>query len=105
MTSQEFILILKENYIKQQPKSSELLEDVTINGKAKLLTLLQRHQSSENPKDKNNEATSSPATDREIIEQRVLNSFSMMKPWQLENPSLFEKFTTPLMSVSTKRVF
>ena len=85
MTSQEFILIPKENYIKQQPKSSEILEDATINEKAKLLTLLQRNQPPEEPKEKKSEATSSSsATDREIIEKRVLKSLSMMKPWQLE---------------------
>ena len=84
MTSQEFILIPKENYIKQQPKSSEILEDATINEKAKLLTLLQRNKPPEEPKEKSEATSSSPATDREIIEKRVLKSLSMMKPWQLE---------------------
>ena len=50
-----------------------------------MLTLLQRNQPPEEPKEKKSEATSSsPATDREIIEKRVLKSLSMMKPWQLE---------------------
>ena len=84
MTSQEFILIPKENYIKQQPKSSEILEDATINEKAKLLTLLQRNKPPEEPKEKSEATSSLPATDREIIEKRVLKSLSMMKPWQLE---------------------
>ena len=39
--SQQFILIPKENYINKQAKSLDILEDETVNEKAKLLTLLQ----------------------------------------------------------------
>ena len=46
MTSQEFILIPKENYVKKQPKTLEVLDDATINEKAKILSLLQRQQNS-----------------------------------------------------------
>ena len=103
MTSQEFILIPKENYIKQQPKSWEILEDATINEKAKLLTLLQRNHPPEEPKEKKGEATSSsPATDREIIEKRVLKSLSMMKPWQLEKskPILRKNYDSSDVSIN-----
>ena len=49
------------------------------------MTLLQRNQPPEERKEKKSEATSSsPAAGRDIIEKRVLNSLSMMKPWQLE---------------------
>ena len=44
MTSQEFFLIPKENGVKEQPKTLELLDDATINEKAKINTLLQRQQ-------------------------------------------------------------
>ena len=46
MTSQEFILIPKENYVKQQPKTLEVLDDATINQKAQIISLLQRQQKS-----------------------------------------------------------
>ena len=46
MTSQEFVLIPKQNYVKQQPKTLEVLDDATINEKAKILSLLQRQQNS-----------------------------------------------------------
>ena len=42
MSAQEFILIPKENYIKNQPKASENLDDPTITAKSQQLTLLQR---------------------------------------------------------------
>ena len=42
MSAQEFILIPKENYIKNQPKASEILDDPTITAKSQQLTLLQR---------------------------------------------------------------
>ena len=41
MSSQEFILIPEENYVEEQPKSSEVLFNPTISEKAKQLTLLQ----------------------------------------------------------------
>ena len=44
MSSQEFILIPKENYVEEQPKSTEVLFDPTISEKAKQLTLLQRQK-------------------------------------------------------------
>ena len=44
MSSEEFILIPKENYVEEQPKSSEVLFDPTISEKAKQLTLLQRQK-------------------------------------------------------------
>ena len=46
MTCQEFILIPKENYVKHQPKTLEVLDDATINEKAKTISLLQRQQKS-----------------------------------------------------------
>ena len=43
MSAQEFILIPKENYIKNQPKASEIiLNDPTITAISQQLTLLQR---------------------------------------------------------------
>ena len=44
MSSQEFFLIPKENYVEEQTKSSEVLFDPTITEKAKQLTLLQRQK-------------------------------------------------------------
>ena len=41
MSAQEFILIPKENYIKNQPKASEILDDPTITAKSQQLTLSQ----------------------------------------------------------------
>ena len=87
MTSQEFILIPKENYVKQQPKTAEVLDDATINEKGKILTLLQRQQKSSEivrPEEKRDERPQSSPTPKEIIEKRVLKSLSMMKPWQIE---------------------
>ena len=52
MTSQEFILIPKENYVKEQPKTSEVLYDPRIDEKAKLLTMLQREDYQTKPKEK-----------------------------------------------------
>ena len=44
MSSQEFILIPKKNYVEEQPKSSEVLFNPTISEKAKQLPLLQRQK-------------------------------------------------------------
>ena len=46
MTSQEFILIPKENYAKQKPKTMEVFDDATKNEKAKVISLFQRQQKS-----------------------------------------------------------
>ena len=46
MASQEFIAIPKEKYTKQQSKTLEVLDDATINEKAKIISLLQRQQKS-----------------------------------------------------------
>ena len=103
MTSQEFVLVPKENYVKQQPKSSEILDDATINEKAKILTLLQRQQSPKDPKEsKTQSASSSSEPDRDLIEKRVLKSLSMMKPWQIEKskPILRKIYDSPDVSIN-----
>ena len=46
MTSQEFVLIPKKNYVKQQLKTLEVLDDATINEKVNIIFLLQRQQKS-----------------------------------------------------------
>ena len=53
MSAQEFILIPRESYIKNQPKALEVPDDPTISEKANQLTLLQRiPQQEEKEKDK-----------------------------------------------------
>ena len=87
MTSQEFILIPKENYTKQRFKNSEILEDSTIDEKAKFLTLMQRQKNSnKDAKDDKvvSDSAKSNSDHRDIIEKRVLKSLSMMKSWQIE---------------------
>ena len=87
MTSQEFILIRKENYVKQQPKTQEVLDDATINEKAKIISLLQRQQKSSEtvePDEKMDKKPQWSPLQKEIIEKRVLKSLSMLKPWQIE---------------------
>ena len=101
--SQQFVLIPKENYIKKHPKTLDILEDETINEKAKLLTLLQREKPSKKiSKDAKPAADVVPrAPDREIIEKRVLKSLSMMKPWQIEKskPILKKIYDDPDISI------
>lgn len=84
MTSKEFILIPRENCVKEQPKTSEVLYDPTIDEKAKLLTMLQREDYQTKPKEKPSEEIKRNENQNEIIERRVLKSLSMMKPSQLE---------------------
>ena len=43
MSAQELIPIPKENYIKNQPKASKILDDPTIIAKSQQLTVLQRN--------------------------------------------------------------
>ena len=81
MTSHEFILVPKENYIEHQPKSLEIPDDATINEIAKILTLWQGQQPPKYPKEsKTPSSPSSSEPDRDIIEKRVLKSLSRMKP-------------------------
>ena len=54
MSSQEFILIPKENYAEDQPKSSQVLFDPTISEKVKQLTLLQRQKPTVGREDNSN---------------------------------------------------
>ena len=83
MSSQEFILIPKENYVEEQPNSSEVLFDPTISEKAKQLTLLQRQKPTIGKED--NSTLSQVAENQlNIVEKRVLKSLSMLKPGQLE---------------------
>ena len=102
MTSHEFILVPKENYINHQPKSLEILDDATINEKAKILTLLQRQQPPKDPKENKTQSTSSSEPERDIIEKRVLKSLSMMKPWQIEKSKLILRkiYDSPDVSIN-----
>ena len=46
MTSQDIFLQPKKNYVKQQLKTLEVLDDAAINEKAEVISLLQRQQKS-----------------------------------------------------------
>ena len=105
MASQEFILIPKENYVKQQPKTLEVLDDVTINKKAKKISLLQRQQKSSEivePDEKMDKKPQWSPLQKEIIEKRVLKSLSMMQPWQIEisKPILPKRYDSDNVSKS-----
>ena len=76
MSVQEFILIPKGNYIKNQPKASEILDDPTITAKSQQLTLLQRvSERKEHEKKKTSEEKKAPETMKNI-EKRVLRSIA-----------------------------
>ena len=76
MSVQEFILIPKGNYIKYQPKASEILDDPTITAKSQQLTLLQRvSERKEHEKEKTSEEKKAPETMKNI-EKRVLRSIA-----------------------------
>ena len=84
MSAQEFILIQKENYNKNQPKASEILDDPTITAKSQQLTLLKRVPEQKEPeKDKTFEEKKAPET-REDIQKTVLRSITMLNPNQTE---------------------
>ena len=105
MTSQEFILIPKGNYVKQQPKTLEVLDDATINERAKIIFSLQRQQKSSEivePDEKMDKKPQWSPLQNEIIEKRVPKSLSMMKPWQIEksNPILRKIYDSDNVSIS-----
>ena len=52
MSAQEFILIPEENYTKNQPKASEIVDDPTITAKSQQITLLQRVLEKKEPEKK-----------------------------------------------------
>ena len=52
MSAQEFILIPKGYYIKNQPKASEILDDPSITAESQQLTLLQRVPEKRSPRRK-----------------------------------------------------
>ena len=85
MSAQEFILIPKENYIKNQPKASEILDNPTITAKSQQLTLLQQVPEKKVPeKEKTSQELKAPET-REDIQKRVLRSITMLNPHQTKN--------------------
>ena len=96
MSSQEFILIPKENCVEKQPKSSEVLFNTTISEKAKL-TLLLRQKPTVGKED--NSTLSQVAENQlDIVEKRVLKSLSMLKPGQLEKTKpILKKIYKPRM--------
>ena len=51
LSSQKFSLCPEENYVEEQPKSSEVLFNPRISEKAKQLTLLQRQKATEGNED------------------------------------------------------
>ena len=104
MTSQEFILIPKENYVKRKPKTLEVLDDATISEKAKILSLLQRQQNSSETveSDEMDKKPQWSPLQKEIIEKKVLKSLLMMKPWQIEKskPILRKIYDSDNVSIS-----
>ena len=87
MTSQDFVFIPKRNYVKQKPKTLEVLDDATINENAKIIFLLQRQQKSSEKGEPDAKIVKKPKwspLQNKIIERKVLKSLSMMKLWQIE---------------------
>ena len=89
MSAQEFVLIPKENYVKDQPKALEIVDDPTLSQKAHHLTLLQRQPHDDQKADEKTDAK--PKTDeakdkkeKHSVQTRVLQSISMLKPSQIE---------------------
>ena len=79
MSAQEFVLIPKENYIKKQPKASEILDEPTTVEKAKLLTILQRQPT------KIRKIVDNKEEKREDdMKTRVLKSLTMLQPSKQE---------------------
>ena len=97
MSSQDFISTPKENYVEQQPKSSEVLLNPTISEEAKQLTLLQRQKPTMRKED--NSSLSQVAENQlDIVEERVLKSLPILKPGQLEKTKpILKKTTKPRM--------
>ena len=83
MSSKEFFLIPKENYVEEQLRSSEVLFNPTISEKGKQLTLLQRQQPTVG-KEHNSTLSQVAENQLDIVEKRVLKSLPMLKPGQLE---------------------
>ena len=91
MSAQEFILISKNSYIKNQPRALDVLDEPTAVEKANLLTILQR----EPERKKKLETVSKTETKPEDIETRVLKSLSMLKPSKKEKSmSILDKITS-----------
>lgn len=105
MSAQEFILIPRENYITNQPKALEVLDDPTISEKAHQLTLLQRiPQKEEKEKEKPKETKPNEST--ESIQKRVLRSITMLNPHQtIKSKSILEKLqSSPDVSINEEGV-
>ena len=84
MIAQEFILTPKGNYIKNQPRASEILDDQTITAKTQQLTLLQRVPQKKEPEKDKTPQEVKPTETREGIQKRVLRSITMLNPHQSE---------------------
>ena len=89
MSAQEFILTPKENYIKNQPKASEILDNPTITAKSQQLTLLQRVPEKKEPeKEKTSQEVKAPET-REDIQKWVFAQSQCSILVELKSPSPF----------------
>ena len=84
MSAQEFILIPKRNYIKNQPKASEILDDPTITAKSQQLTLLQRVPEKKEPDKEKTSEEKKASENRKNIQKKLLRPITMLNPHQTE---------------------
>ena len=107
MSAQEFILIPKQNYIKNQPKASEFLDDPTITAKKQQFTLLQRVPEKKEPEKETTSQEVKAPEKREDIQKRILRSITLLNPHQTEKSKsiLKELQSSADVSVNDEGVF
>ena len=84
MSAQEFILIPKQNYIKNQPEASEILDNPTIAAKSEQLTLLQRVPEKKEPDKEITSEEKKASEKRKNIQKQLLRSITMLNPHRTE---------------------
>ena len=89
MSAQEFILIPKENYIKNQLKASEILDDPTITAESQQLTLLQRVPEKRSPRRKKRLKKRRPQRPGKISRKGYFAQSQCSVPIKLKSPSPF----------------
>ena len=88
MHTEEFVLIPKQMYTREQPHVSQLLSNKNIHNAAKQISLLQRNKSPSDPSA--SQQDTEQQTDASVDDRSTINE-SMAKPFTTDNKSTIKK--------------
>ena len=94
MASDEFVLIPRSMYVREQPQIAQILETPSVSNKALQISMIQRQQKERNNRDSANEVATEPeingltVENNEDVQQKVLQELKSLPKTKLQRAEI-----------------